>query len=303
MSRTVTWFDALTLNGDNSVRSGSADRLADAIRSGADLRVYLEFHHDEHLEPSGAIKDVVQDIVDLRVTYLIDDRWTAGIMTQKLPMNMPHGWGPRASMSFFLCNQDNQQGGGRPFLDGQPAAGTIGRSRLPSIPNMPKIHYTAGWDENTNAPSNSFTYEYEVTRFIVNEVWHEVLAHDADGRPTSGSLEDLAAAFAQGCETKVGIRGLCDDLCPGDAPDHELFVQTGAGYFYPHHPSRGSFMTCTQPVVRIGPAIPLAYFSRGWDFGWLMPRTDGTVFRWLVDPYTLKFHKSESRHAIRWFVR
>ena len=305
MPRTVTWSDALTLNADNSVRSGSAESLADTIRSGADLRVYLEFRHDEHLEIGSDIKDVVQDVVDLRVTYLIDDHWAAGIMTQKLPMNMPHGWGPRASMSFFVCNQNNQQGGGRPFLDGKPVAGSIGASPVPVNTEMPKISYSAGWDEGTNAPSNSFTYDYEVTRFIVNDVWHEVFSHDAEGNPTVGSLQDLCGAFAQGCETKVGICGLCADLHagPGDATKHEVFVQTGAGYHYPQHPSNGSFMTCTQPVVRICPAIPLEYRSRGWNFGWLMPRTDGTVFRWLVDPYTLKFHKSESRHAIRWFVR
>ena len=161
------------------------------------------------------------------------------------------------------------------------------------------------WDQGTNAPSNSFTYEYEVTRFIVNDVWYEVFAHDAEGNPTAGSLQDLAAAFGQGCETKVGIRGLCADLHPSrqDSPDHEVFVQTGAGYYYPQHPLDGSFMTCTQPVVRIGPAIPLEYQSRGWDFGFAMPRTDGFVALWLCNPYTLKFHKAEGRYPVRWFVR
>ena len=55
--------------------------------------------------------------------------------------------------------------------------------------------------------------------------------------------------------------------------------------------------------MRVRPAIPLAYGSGGWDFGWLIPRTDGFVARSLVDPYTLKFHKSDGRYAIRWFVR
>jgi hypothetical protein len=54
--------------------------------------------------------------------------------------------------------------------------------------------------------------------------------------------------------------------------------------------------------VRVRPAIPLRYTSRGWDFGWLMARTDGHVARWLCDQYTLTFHKSEARYAIRWFV-
>ena len=58
----------------------------------------------------------------------------------------------------------------------------------------------------------------------------------------------------------------------------------------------------THPVVRVAPGIPLVYRSRGWDFGWLLPRTDGYVSRWLCDPYTLKFCKSKTRHAMRWFV-
>ena len=93
------WSNALTLNRDDSVRDGSAETLAAAIRQGADLHLYVEFRHDEHLEPGSQIKDIVQDVVNLRVTYLIEDRWSAGIMTLKMPMNMPHGWGPRASMS------------------------------------------------------------------------------------------------------------------------------------------------------------------------------------------------------------
>ena len=55
--------------------------------------------------------------------------------------------------------------------------------------------------------------------------------------------------------------------------------------------------------MRVRPAIPMRYASRNWDFGWLMPRTDGTVERWLCDPYTLKFEKSRGADAVRWFVR
>jgi hypothetical protein len=59
----------------------------------------------------------------------------------------------------------------------------------------------------------------------------------------------------------------------------------------------------THPTVRVKPAIPLWYVSRGWDFGWLLPHTDGLVAYWLCNPYALQFHKSEGRHAIRRFVR
>ena len=45
------------------------------------------------------------------------------------------------------------------------------------------------------------------------------------------------------------------------------------------------------------------YESRGWDFGWLMARTDGYVARLLLNPYTLKFERSQGHYPIRWFVR
>jgi len=47
----------------------------------------------------------------------------------------------------------------------------------------------------------------------------------------------------------------------------------------------------------------MQYKSKEWDFGWLMPRTDGYVARWLCDPYTLQFRKTDGQYAIRWFVR
>ena len=111
-------------------------------------------------------------------------------------------------------------------------------------------------------------------------------------------LEALVTAFSEGAEIKVGIRGLCAEL--GGDMDHEVFVHTGPGYY---STERRIFCAGAQPAVRVKPSIPLGYESRGWDFGWLMPRTDGFVARWLCDPYTLKFGKSEGRHPLRWFVR
>src|SRR5262249_40580421 len=83
-------------------------------------------------------------------------------------------------------------------------------------------------------------------------------------------------------------------------PEHEIFVHVGSCYYYT---KRKQFMAASQPVVRVKPGIPMRYESKGWDFGWLMPRSDGFVARWLVDPYTLRFRKSRGRYAMRWFVR
>jgi hypothetical protein len=163
---------------------------------------------------------------------------------------------------------------------------------------MPKYHQHDAWDTGTNAPSSNFTYDFEVFRYFVRDDWQEALAHQADGQVTGGSLDALIDAFSAGAEVKVGIRGLCGDLGGGLA--HEVFVHTGPGYY---STERRIFCAGAQPVVRVRPAIPMSYVSQGWDFGWLMPRTDGFVARWLCDPYTLAFAKSEVRCAIRWFVR
>ena len=51
------------------------------------------------------------------------------------------------------------------------------------------------------------------------------------------------------------------------------------------------------------PAVPLAYGSRAWDFGWAMAKTDGRAELLLADPYSLKFRRLQERYPIRWFVR
>jgi hypothetical protein len=109
-------------------------------------------------------------------------------------------------------------------------------------------------------------------------------------------------AFSHGCEVKVGIRGLCAGLAaePASAIPHEVFVHAGSCYYYTE---RRLFIAASHPVVRVRPAIPMRYNSQGWDFGWLMPRTDGFLSGLLYDPYTLEYRRTEGYHAIRWFIR
>ena len=292
------WKNALELDHDLSVTAGSETELQAAIRRGADLRIYTEFFHHEHLEPGSDNHELVQEVSDFRVTYLVEDRWVAGIMNLRMPISPPEGFGPRPSMSFFLYNQNGRQGIARPFLDGQPAAGTIGPSPLDDHSDMPKYHQHDAWDTGTNAPSSNFTYHFDTFRYFVRDDWREVFSHRADGTVVGGSLEELIEAFIHGSEIKVGLRGLCADL--GGELDHEVFVHAGPGYY---STERKIFCAGTQPVVRVKPAIPMRYESRGWDFGWLMARTDGLVASWLCDPYTLKYHKNDNHHAIRWLVR
>jgi hypothetical protein len=291
----------LTLNADRSLRSGSMAALADAIRRGADLRIATEFRHNEHIDPLSPSAELVQEVAEFRVTYLLDDRWSAGVMTLRQPVELPEGFGARPSMSFFLYNQDGSQAIARPYLDGPPASGALGPGPLDDHRAMPRYHQYDSWDVDTNAPSSNFVYDFDSYRFLVNDRWREVLAHAADGSVLAGSVTDLAEAFGQGMPVKLAIRGLCADLAvEGEAvPDHELFVHAGSCYYYTE---RKLLMTGTHPLVRIRPAIPLRYVSRGWDFGWLMARSDGQVARLLYDPYTLTVQRSQAHYALRWFV-
>src|SRR5262249_13156120 len=120
------------------------------------------------------------------------------------------------------------------------------------------------------------------------------------GGVISGSVAALADAFASGAEIKVGIRGLCADLAEGPAPAHEVFIQAGACYYYTR---QKVFIAASHPVVRVRPGVPLRYRSQGWDFGWLLLRTDGHAARLLYDPYSLQPRRSEGRYEMRWFVR
>lgn len=284
----------LELDPSRRVIAGSQTALVAAIGRGADLRVYTEFRHNEHIDVRSESDEVVREVAEFAVTYLVDDRWAAGIMSLRQPVALPDGFGPRSSMSFFLYNQDGEQAIARPFLDGKDPVAAPEESAP-----MPRYHTRDSWDENTNSPSSNFVYDFEVFRFYVDDTWEEVLLHDAGGAVQSGSVEALAAAFADGCAVKVGIGGLCGDLAI-ESIDHEVFVATGSGYYYV---DQQCFIAGSHPLVRVRPAIPMRYQSKGWDFGWLVLRTDGRVAYRRCDPYTLAFDDGNRRHPIRWFVR
>lgn len=295
------WTCALELDRTRRAVAGSAEALCAAIRRGADLRVLTAFRHNEHIDTASDCPELIQEAAEFRVTYLLEDRWAAGIMTLRQPISLPDGFGPRPSMSFFLYNQDGRQAIARPHLDGGPLSGTPSPSPLTDTRDMPKYHQLDNWDAATNAPSGNFIYDFEGYRYMVSDRWREVLAHAADGTVLSGSLAALTEAFAAGCEVKVAVRGLCADLdqTAASALPHELFVQVGSCYYYTE---RRLFIAGTQPLVRVRPAVPLVYASRNWDFGWAMARTDGHVARLLFDPYSLQPARREGRYALRWFV-
>ncbi|MDP6557159.1 MAG: hypothetical protein QGG71_21000 [Pirellulaceae bacterium] len=298
---TNSWQCALSLDRNRRPDSGSTEELTRAIRTGADLRVGTAFRHNEHIDPSSESDELIREVMDFRITYLMEDRWVAGIENLRMPIALPDGFGPRESMSFFLYNQDGHQAIARPFFDERSATGQPGPSPINDWPEMAKYHELESFDADTNAPSSKFIYDFEYFHFLVRPIWREVLSHDADGTVIDGDVNELADTFAHGAEVKVAVRSLCDDLTSDEGPpmDHEVFVHLGACYYYT---KQQLFMASANPVVRTRASIPLGYESCVWDFGWLMPRTDGLVARWLCDPYTLKFRRDSKRYAIRWYV-
>jgi len=270
-----------------------------AIGRGADLRIFTSFRHNEHLDTDSPNSEMVEEVSDFRTTYLINREWAGGIMTLRMPINPPVGFGPRPSMSFFLYNENGNQSIARPHFDGLSPQGNPARNEAKMFPEMPKYLEQTRWDDQTNAPSSNFTYAFERMRYFANDDWQEVYAHDADGASRAGSLQHLTQAFNDGCEIKVGLQGVCADL-GGTVADHEVFVPCGPGYY---HTESLLFSCGTHPLVRVASNIPLHYESKNWDFGWLFVRTDGFVEYWRCDPYTLSFSKLSWHLAIRWFVR
>jgi hypothetical protein len=296
----TTWDRILELDNNRQIVSGSHEALAAAIARGADLRIATEFFHDEHIDTSSDNHERIREVAQFAVTYLIDHRWAAGIMSLRQPIELPAGFGARPSMSFFLYNQDGRQAIARPHLDGGPATETLGPSPNLAPAKMPKYHVESSWDAGSNAPSQNFVYDFESFRYFVCDRWREVLAHDAQGRVERGSVKELAEAAASGAVLKIAVAGLCDDLVTGTNPlPHELFVEIGSAYEYTR---QNLFIAGTHPVIRVKPAIPLRYESRGWDFGWLMARSDGHVVYRRCDPYMLKFEDRAGRYPLRWFV-
>jgi hypothetical protein len=296
------WKPVLTLNDRMQPVAGSVLGLREAIARGADLRIYSEFRHNEHIDVDASDDDLVQETMDMRATYLVDGRWGAGIITLRQPVALPDQFGPRPSLSLFLYNEDGSQAIARPHLDGPPADAPHGPSPPGDHHRMLRYVEHDRWDDGTNAPSSNFTYAFDTLRYFVREDWRLVLHHTADGEVIAGSHEELADAFARGVEWKVGISGLCDDLADvGNAAlPHQVFIQCGSCYLY----TRGKrLIAATHPVVRVRPAVPLRYQSGNWDYAWLVVRTDGHVARLSYDPYSLKPNRANGRHEIRWFCR
>ena len=124
----------LELDMQRNVLSGSMADLADGIRKAGDLRIYTEFRHNEHIDTSSDNNEMIREVSDFPCTYLIEDKWVAGMMTLRQPVTLPDRFGERPSMSFFMYNGNGQQAIARPFLDGKGV--------LPVDPTVPGCDVT-----------------------------------------------------------------------------------------------------------------------------------------------------------------
>lgn len=303
------WSCALELNADRSVATGSHLELTEAIGRGADLRVYTEWLFEEHIapdlpEPDPAHNGLLQEIIDMRETVLIDDQYVAGITTLRQAIVPVIGFNPTAPnrMSFFMYGMDGQQACACLILDGISMQAEPGANRIAPAPaNMPGMSDTEENDIGTTGPSRNFIYEMERYRYFVRDEWTLILEHDEAGNIISGSWEAFREAHLAGREFKAGIRNLCADLAnPSGKIGHETFTLLGSGWI---HASQKRYEALSHPLVRVAPGTPMKYRSSNWDISWVYLRTNGLASIRSLNPYNRTFRDHEMRLACRWFVR
>jgi hypothetical protein len=130
-----SWQCALELGADRSVAAGTHEALCDAIRRGADLRIYTEFRHEDHIAPfspnaacrSPANNGHIQEVIDFRETLLLNDNHAAAITLLRQPLESTTGFnGVQPKVACFLFNTDGHQACANSVLDSSPATGRGG---------------------------------------------------------------------------------------------------------------------------------------------------------------------------------
>ena len=288
----------LELDDKLKITSGSPDLLNQALARGAELKIETIFRHDEHMDLDSPIKDHVLEVSEFPESIIVDGRWSASFMTIRQPANVPHGFGPRASLSLFMYNQDGTQAIARPYLDGGPVTGTKGLYEPYAYSGHNRMHYLSCFDRGTNAPSDNFIYEFDSFRYLVCDRYCLLCSFNKNGDLLAGNKEALWEAVRSGSDIRVGITGICSELPSAQPYDHTLYVR--AAFLY-HYQESGLLVAETHPFVRVAPDIPLRYASDNWDYCWAIVRTDGECSVMRMDPYTLDFTETKNRYSISWY--
>lgn len=311
--RRSKWKMALELSPKREVTGGSYAQLSRAIGRGADLRIYTEFTHEEHIAPftTTAANDprhagLYREVIDFRQTFLVDRTHVAGVTLYRQPLEPTQGFnGADPRMSYFLYNMTGHQSCANLMLDAVNRAAAPGKCEVEQPPaNVPKMSAMDVFDVGTSGPSRNFIYDMEVYRYFVHDSWDQVLAHTADGKVTDGSFDAIEKAQIEGREMKVAIQGLCHDLAGAGTESaslpHETFSALGSSFVHTKH---RYYEVLTHPIVRVAPNVPMKYASQNWDVSWVFLRTDGYAMVRTLNPFTRRFSDRKARFACRWFVR
>jgi hypothetical protein len=180
----------------------------------------------------------------------------------------------------------------------------VQQSAFVPLDGRPVENATGQWVHVDNTPYGKSAEHLVPTRYRwwARDDWEEVCAHDEQGRALLGGWEELRKAVDDGCRVTVGIRDLWAYMTPEneEAPAHEVFVECTSEF---SHLDQGFFGALTQPTFLLRPSVPLAFAGESFASGWLVVRTDGKVQRQVLNPTTMLWERSWTRHAMRWLVR
>ncbi len=293
-----SYESVLELSSALEITAGSPEQLNAALMRGADLKIETIFRHNEHVDVTSSVQDHVRENSEFPATIVVDGQWAAGFMTVRQPAEVPTGFGPRASLSLFMYNQDGTQALARPHLDGGAITGEKGRDESPVHGGLAKMRHISRYDQGTNAPSVNFVYEFSGFRYMVNDCYRLLCSVSPEGDLLSGEKAALWDAVRRGADIKIGISGLCGSLPGAKALEHTIYIR--AGFLY-HYQESGFLCAETHPFVRVAVDIPLRYATDNWDYCWAFVRTDGHCELMRMDPYTLEFTKLPGAYGLSFF--
>jgi hypothetical protein len=274
------WTKLCSVGEDFRATEGRLASVADAVRRGADLRRYSTY------DPPSTGR--VEETMALQTTWVFDDGHAGGLSTLRHPAEAGLHFLKRPSMAYWIFNVTAPSSSAFVPLDGQPADGATGRwARVDERP----------FDSKDDAPWLSKCYHW-----WARDDWQEVFSHDAEGSPLQGCWQDVSRAAASGRALKVGVRNPWNHLASktDPTPGHEVFFECGTQFA---HLDAGFFAAMTIPTFLVRPCVPLGFVGEAFEPGWLLVRTDGRVERQTLNPSTLKWRCTHTRHAIRWFAR
>ena len=268
-----------TTNGQHQVVEGSVAAVAEAVRTGADLRRFSTYY----LKGSG----LVEETMALQTTWVFDDQNVGGLQTLRHPVLSGLGIQMEPSIALWIFGVTAPQSSAFVPLHGKP------------MPNA-----TGEWAQVNNNAYGRAEKEYVPNRYHwwARSDWEQICVHDENGNPSLGSWEEMRKAANDGYMLKVGIKNLWSYLLPSAAevPEHEVFIESTTDF---SHVEEQFFTVLTQPTFLIEPCLPLNFVGENFFPGWLVVFSDGRVQRQILNPSTMQWERTWDRYSVRWFVR